>query len=225
MRALVKQASRNHVGPERVARLVADARATVALTQCTATRRREIEALLARWALARAQADDLDARIAAAVARSPVATRLTTIPEVSALCAATIVAELGTPEGYEAPRQILKLAGMNLVVNASATRLGRARHSKRGRPMLRRQLFLLAGRWCTSRGLARAQYLAMVERNGRQKTKAVCAVARKLVRLIHAVIASGQPFDHARWLADHGAGPAPGAPAADPPAAPEDAAA
>jgi transposase len=109
VRALAKTVSRNHISAERVDRLLTLAKETVALPQASDVRRREIEALLARWALARAQTEATDARLA----------------------------ELGTPEGYESPRQILKLAGMNLVVNASATRLGRARHSKRGRPMLR----------------------------------------------------------------------------------------
>jgi transposase len=153
--------------------------------------------------LARAQTEATDVRLAERVAVCPAALALTSIPEVSALCAATIVAELGTPEGYESPRQILKLAGMNLVVNASATRLGRARHSKRGRPMLRKQLFLLAGRWCQARGLYRTQYLAL-KAAGQSRTSAMCAIARKLVPMLYSVMQSGRPFDVVRWCAAHG---------------------
>jgi len=96
------------------------------------------------------------------VEQCPEARVLTTIPEVSAICAATLVAELGTPADYQHPRQVLKLAGMNLVEKSSASLHGRRRQSKRGRPMLRRQLFLLAGRWCQTRGLYRQEYLALL---------------------------------------------------------------
>ena len=40
---------------------------------------------------------------------------LTTIPEIGAVCAVTLIAKLGTPKEYESPRQLFKLAGMNLV--------------------------------------------------------------------------------------------------------------
>ena len=132
---------------------------------------------------------------------TPEARLLTTIPEVSATCAATLVAELGTPADYQHPRQVLKLAGMNLVEKSSASVRGRKRQSKRGRPMLRRQLFLLAGRWCQARGRYRQDYEALLARNGGLKTKAVSAIARKLVPLLLRVMQSGQPFDEARWTA------------------------
>lgn len=143
---LAKRVSLNHYGPEEVAKLLASARETVALTQAQAARRMEIVALLERWALVRLQLKDVERALAESVAHCAPAQALLTLPEVNAVCAATIVAELGTPEDYEHPRQVLKLAGMNLVEKSSGLFRGRARQSKRGRPELRRQLFLLAGR-------------------------------------------------------------------------------
>jgi len=158
-----------------------------------------------RWALVRTQIADLEARIAALVATCPQAHVLTTLPELSAVCAATVVAELGTPDDFDHYRQVLKLAGMNLVSKSSGLaeeRRARKWQSKRGRPMLRRQLFLLAGRWCQARGLYREEYLALVARNGGLRTKAVCSIARKLVPLILAVLKSQEPFDLGRWRAN-----------------------
>jgi hypothetical protein len=68
------------------------------------------------------------------------------------------------------------------------------------RPALRRQLFLLAGRWCQQDGLYRADYEALLAR-GSTRTKAVCSIARKLVPLLLAVMRSGEAFDVDRWLA------------------------
>ena len=196
---LARSVSRGHVGPGRLHVLRESARTSVALAGAAPERRLEIQQLLARWDLLRAQLAEVDQQIAALVEQCPAAKALTTIPEVSATCAATIVAELGTPERFTHPRQVLKLAGMNLVERSSGTVQGRRKQSKRGRPLLRRQLFLLGGRWCQPRGLYRGYYQALLARNGGLRTKAVCAVARKLVPLLLAVLQSGQPFDRERW--------------------------
>jgi transposase len=197
---LVKQVSRNHIKPAKVRDLLASARATVGLRDGLEERRLELQFLFARWKLLRRQMRELEARIEALVAVCPEAYVLTTVPEVGPLCAATIVAELGTPDSYEHPAQILKLAGMNLVGRDSGLAVhGRRWQSKRGRPMLRRQLFLLAGRWCTPRGLLRDHYLAMCERNGNCRTKAVSAIARKIVPVLFEVMRTGRPFDIERY--------------------------
>ena len=194
----IKATSRGHVSKDRVATLRQSARETIALTQATPERRLEITQLLARWALVREQLTEVEARIAVLVDQCPEARVLLSVPEIGAACAATLVAELGTPADFQHPRQVLKLAGMNLTGRQSGQTEGRRRQSKRGRPMLRRQLFLLAGRWCQPRGLYRPEYEAMRAR-GVPGTKAVCSLARKLVPLLLRIMQTGQPFDAARW--------------------------
>ena len=174
------------------------ARDTIALTQATPERRLEITQLLARWALVRAQLAEVEARIAVLVAQCPEARVLLSVPEISSACAATIVAELGTPADFQHPRQVLKLAGMNLTGRQSGQTEGRRRQSKRGRPMLRRQLFLLAGRWCQPRGLYRPEYEAMRAR-GVPGTKAVCTARPEAGPAALVVMQTGEPFDEARW--------------------------
>jgi transposase len=194
----IQAVSRGHVSKERVRALLVSARESVGLTQATTERRLEITQLLARWRLVREQLGIVEARIATLVDQCPEAKALLSVPEVSAASAATIVAELGTPADFQHPRQMLKLAGMNLTGRQSGQTEGRRHQSKRGRPMLRRHLFLLAGRWCQPRGLYRAEYQAMRAR-GVPGTKAVCSLARKLVPLLLRVMQTGEPFDEARW--------------------------
>jgi transposase len=197
----IRASSRGHVSKARVKALVDAARTTVALTQAAPERRLEIQQLLARWDLVEAQMAEVESRLTALVSECPEARALLTVPAVSAVCAATLVTELGTPSDYQHYRQVLKLAGMNLAQRSSGQTEGRRWQSKRGRPMLRRQLFLLAGRWCGVRGLYRPEY----ERRRAQKepgTKIVCTMARKLVPLLLQVMQSGEPFDLARWQAN-----------------------
>jgi len=203
--ALVKKTSRNHISPERIRAMLDGARATIALREGTAARRAEVRRLLTRWAVVREHVADVEHRLAELVELTPAAKALLTVPGVSVVCAATLVAELGDPHWYEAPRQVLKLAGMNLTRKESGTSVrGRVRQTKRGRPLLRRQLFLLAGRWCQAKGLYRPYYEALLAR-GKSKTSAVCAVARKLVPMLLRVMQTAEPFDVERWRANrHG---------------------
>lgn len=200
--AVAKKTSRNHVPLERVRRMVASAQESIALDDGAFARKAEIRRLIIRWQLVRDHVAIVEARLAQLVDVTPAAKALTTVPGIGVVCAATIVAEIGDPNNYESPRQILKLAGMNLVRRQSGTSiLGRVRQTKRGRPLLRRQLFLLAGRWCQKDSLYRAQYERML-RQGKSKTNAVCAIARKLVPLLLTVMQTTEPFDVERWYAD-----------------------
>ena len=197
--ALVRKTSLNHIGSARVSALLDAARSTIALQEGTEGRRAEIRRLLARWAMVRGHVADVESRLAELVEVTPAAKALLSVPGVSVVCAATLVAELGDPNWYEAPRQVLKLAGMNLARKESGTSVrGRVRQTKRGRPLLRRQLFLLAGRWCRTTGLYRPYYEALLGR-GKPKTSAVCAVARKLVPMLLRVMQTAEPFDLERW--------------------------
>jgi transposase len=201
----ILEASRGHVDLDRIRVLRNRADFSIALKDASRERRVEILHLLERWRLAESQLELLEERIGELVEQCPEAKRLLSVPEVSAVCAATIVSELGTPADYQHPRQILKLAGMNLVGSSSGAKNEQRAmkwQSKRGRPALRRQLYLLAGRWCQKRGLLREEYLALRARNGDLGTKAVASIARKIVPVLFRVMQSGEYFDEARWQAD-----------------------
>jgi transposase len=206
--AVIKDASRNHVSTDRIRAMRMAAERSIALTKGRTARRAEIVRLLTRWTVLREQIVAVEAELSVLVAQHRGATALTTVPGVSVVCAATLVAELGTPESYVSPRQVLKLAGMNLVKTRESglSVNGRARQTKRGRPLLRRQLFLLAGRWCQKRGLYRTQYEAILARNGGARVSAMCAIARKLVPMLLHLMQTGETFDEARWRAAHGLG-------------------
>lgn len=199
--AYLWKVSRGKFDAERTKALLTATKTSVALPQATAERRLEIRHLLARRSLVRQQIAEVEARIAAHVSECPTARALLTVPQVSVVCAATLVAEIGDPGYYEHYRQILKLAGMSLYEKSSALHTGRKRMTKRGRPALRRQLFLLAGRWCQPRGLYREDYLAMLAR-GKSRTSAVCALSRRLVPMLFQLMRAGEPFELARWQAN-----------------------
>jgi transposase len=201
VREFIATASRGKFKADWTRAFLASARTSVGLRDATDERRLELEFALARKDLLDAQIVELDDRITHQVARCPEAQLLLTVPEVSAVCAATIVAELGDPAAFEHPGQWLKLAGLHLEGRQSGQMDGRKRIAKQGRPLLRRQLYLLAGRWALPRGPYRADYEALRARSF-QRTKAVCALARRLVPVLFAVVERGRPFDRALFDAN-----------------------
>jgi transposase len=201
VRACIQEASRGKFRAEWTRVFLASARGSVGLTDAPEERRLELQFALARKDLLTAQIEALDAQITAQVAQCPAAQLLLTVPEVSTVCAATIVAELGDPAAFEHPGQWLKLAGLHLEGRQSGQMDGRKRIAKQGRPLLRRQLYLLAGRWSLPRGLYRADYQAL-RAKGFQRTKAVCALARRLVPVLFAVVEGGRAFDRALFEAN-----------------------
>lgn len=199
--ALMKRVSQNHFKPVKAKAFVAAARASIAITRDIDARRSEIHRLLDRWDLLLRQIAAAETELTRLVDQHPGAKALTTIPDVGVVCAGTLVAELGTPEAFASPRQVLKLAGMNLARRESGISVrSRLKQTKRGRPLLRRQLFLLAGRWCRTGAPYRNAFLALAARNGGSKISAICALARRIVPLLLHVMQTGETFDHRRWL-------------------------
>ena len=198
--ALMKRVSQNHFKPAKAKAFFLAAKTSVAITSDLDARRAQIRRLLDRWDLVLAQLAQIDAELTPLVAQHAGATALMTIPEVGLVCAASLVAELGTPEGYESPRQVLKLAGMNLAGRESGTSIrGRIKQTKRGRPLLRRQLFLLSGRWCRTGAPYHGPFLALAKRNGGSKISAICALARRMVPMLLHIMQTGEAFDRKRW--------------------------
>lgn len=200
VRAVAHRASLGHYGPKKLQALREAAATSVGMTSAPEARRQEIWDLLGRWELLGRQLKAVEERMDEQVAAYGPARALVSIPELGSVGAVTLLSELGALDDYEHHRQILKLAGMNLVGSDSGSYKGRRRQSKRGRPLLRRQLFLLATRWCKKRGLYRAQYEAMMARNGGSKIKAIAALARKLTPLILEIAKTEQPFDREKWM-------------------------
>lgn len=111
---LAGEVSQNHMPKARLDALLADAWTSVALTAGSEARRAEILRLIDRLLLVREHVAEVELRLRALVEITPAARALTTVPEIDVVCAATILAEVGNPHDYVSPRQVLKLAGMNL---------------------------------------------------------------------------------------------------------------
>jgi len=124
---------------------------------------------------------------------------VTSIPGLSAVGAAAILAETGDPTRFSSARALVKHAGLCPRDNASGSYQGKTPISGRGRPQLR----LAAWRavWAALRNnpvlAARHAHLTGRADNKLTTTQARVAVAGSLLRQLHAVITTDTAWDPA----------------------------
>jgi transposase len=130
----------------------------------------------------------------------------TSIPGMSAVGAAAILAETGDPNRFATARALVKHAGLAPREKLSGTFVGRTKLTGQGRPALR----LAAWRavWGAQRGnpvyAARYEHLTTRATNKLTATQAQTVIAAAILRQLHAVITTGHPWDPE--IAAHGTG-------------------
>ena len=152
---------------------------------------------LADLAHARAHVSVVEARMVEVLDQLGLTALVTSIPGVSAVSAATILAESGDPTRFSSARALVKHAGLCPRDNASGSYQGQTSISGRGRPELR-----LAA-WRATFGALRhnpvlaARHAHLTSRADNKLTDAQArvAVAGSLLRQLHAVITTRTAWD------------------------------
>lgn len=142
------------------------------------------------WHTCRQRLADTEARMTGIVDELDLADLVTSIPGLSAVGAAQILAECGDPARFTSPRSLVKHAGLCPRENASGNHLGASRLSGRGRPGLR----LAAWRAVWGAIHANPVYAARLEHltsrtvNPLTPGQARAAIAAALLRQLHVVV-------------------------------------
>jgi transposase len=177
-------------------------------TGVTAHRRGALERvafLLQDWQAAADKLADTQTRMTDVLDELKLTELVTSIPGLSAVGAAAILAETGDPNRFASARALVKHAGLAPREKLSGTFVGRTKLTGQGRPALR----LAAWRavWGAQRGnavyAARYQHLTTRETNKLTATQAQTVIAAAILRQLHAVITTGQAWDP--HIATHGA--------------------
>ena len=162
--------------------------------------------LLADWQAAAGKLADTETRMVSVLDDLELTGLATSIPGVSAVGAAAILAETGDPRRFATGRALVKHAGLAPREKLSGTFVGRTKLTGAGRPGLR----LAAWRavWGTQRGnavyAARYRHLTSREHHKLTATQAQTVIAAAILRQLHAVITTGQAWDPD--IATHGTG-------------------
>ena len=121
------------------------------------------------------------------------APRLLSIPNLGEITAAILLAEFGDLREYRVAKQLIAMAGLDLVEHSSGNKKGRRHISRRGRRYVRQILYLAVLRlgWRVF-GEHRRR---LVEVNKLPATKAAVANMCRLLRIIHALVRDDVDFD------------------------------
>lgn len=120
---------------------------------------------------------------------------LRSIDGIGDITIATIISEIGEFSQFKTDKELLKFGGLNLIENSSGNHRGNKRISKVGNEHLRTSLYFLALRMVKKGGIYHEQYTMYVNK-GMEKKKAIIAISRKLLRMIHSLIKNNKAFDY-----------------------------
>jgi transposase len=133
--------------------------------------------------------------MAAVLSELDLAALVTTIPGLTVVGAAAILAETGDPARYDSPRAWVKHAGLAPQANESGKYRGRTRNSGRGRPVLRTAAWraIWGALRCNQVYAARLTYLTIRDTNRLTNGQARAAIAAALLRRLFIVSPAAFP--------------------------------
>jgi transposase len=124
--------------------------------------------------------------------------KLLSIKGLGIVSVAGIIGEVGDFMKFGTQSEIMKLAGLDLYEISSGKRKGERRISKRGRSLLRKILYYAAIQTIRKNGIMCEYYINLTSR-GMKRIMALVAIARKLLRIIYAIVR-----DDSEYKADYG---------------------
>ena len=190
------KSSRGQLGKSRADQIIGLARESVGITEGAEAISSEIKRLIGRLETMEAERSRLEADIERCLAQTPGAGLLLTIPDFGPMTVAAILAHSGDLSNYQHPDQVIKLAGLNLFEISSGQRKGRVRITKRGRPHLRKVLYMAALRASRPCGSFHYYYARLVARGVAPKAVLV-AVMRKILTVSWTLVKKAEEFDAA----------------------------
>jgi transposase len=190
------EASRWQLGRERAEAMLQAARDSIGITHGVTSHRLAVRQLLAELRHVLGQIKELEARMAEVLRQVPYAPLLRSIPQLGVVTVATLLGELGDLKAYRHAKQVIAMAGLDLVENSSGEHQGHHHISRRGRAYARQMLYLAALRlgW---KVMAEPRRRSVEERKKAANKAAVGNMVR-LLRVMFAIARDGKPFDAAR---------------------------
>ena len=115
------------------------------------------------------------------------------------------IAETGDLNRFSDWKQVRKLAGLNLVEQSSGQHKGKTTISKRGRPDLRRIIYIIGdkGMLVSTEMMEFYQYLRHRPNNQLKHDQAVLAVGLKLMRILFHVVKHRELYDPQKALGEY----------------------
>ena len=193
---VVREASRGHFGRAKADEVKAAAKSSVGTSFAAEALAVEAESVVGLIKILDEEVRKLDKRIDSLL-DPEVGAILKSVPGIGPVCAAQIAAEIGDPDRFETPKQLVAYAGMDATKAQSGQLDGESgQHmSKRGSAHLRNALMTAADRARMYDPYFGDYYEHLTKRRGKHHYVALSAVARKLCGVILALLRERRPYE------------------------------
>jgi transposase len=189
----MRKRSMGKFGVQDAERLIGLARGTVGLKEGLGGIFLDIRHILTQLEAEGGFISEIEAEMEKTLERIPFSGRLLSIKGLGTVSVAGLIGEVGDFSKFRTQAEILKLAGLDLYEISSGKRKGQRRISKRGRGLLRKILFYAAIQMIRRYGILYEYYTRLTGR-GMERMRALIAVSRKLLRIIHALVRDNRDY-------------------------------
>ena len=189
----MRKRSMGQFGVPEAESLIGLARQTVGIKEGLDGLLMDIRHILMQLEAERRFISEIEAEMGATLERLPFSGRLLSIKGLGIILVAGLIGEVGDFSKFSTQSEILKLAGLDLYEISSGKKRGHRRISKRGRGLLRKILFYAAIQMIRKNGIMYDYYVRLTGR-GMERMKALVAVSRKLLRIIHALVRDNSDY-------------------------------
>jgi transposase len=188
----------------KIVRLKQAAVSSVGMTTGLRMARKEILYLVDQYHWLSERLQDLKVELEELVRQVPGAERMMAIRGIGSMTVVGFFAEVGDLSNYRDPRQIIKLAGLNLKMNQSGKHKGQTTITKRGRRRLRAILYQVARPLaCHNEGFKALHYhYKNRTKNPLTGNQSYIALGRKLIKILFVIGTRECSFSEERMLHD-----------------------
>ena len=190
--------------PKITAKVIQAAQSSIGITVAPWGAKREIALLVRQYRLIEDELAMIEEQTQALIIQTPDYQYLASFPGISRGTITGLLAEIGSFNDFESPRQIIKLAGLTLRENSSGTHKGEKRISKRGRRRLRALLFkaMLPILRNNPAFMKLHEYYTQRAKNPLRKKESMVVLCSKLLKILHTLCTKKRKFDGKQMLAD-----------------------
>jgi len=194
LEVILRKVSRGRFGREKAQALFEAAQQTVGIREGQVSIVKEIRNLLQAIFQQQHFVDECESDISENLSKIPWSRYLLSIKGIGEITVAVVIGEAADFNHFKTSGEIEKFAGLNLFEISSGKHRGRRRISKRGRWLLRKILYFASLNVVRKGGIFHDKYQSYLDR-GMPKPKALIAIARKLLRVMFAIVRDHKEFD------------------------------
>ena len=189
----IRKRSMGKFGMKEAEALINLARDTVGIKEGAAGMVMDIRHILVQLQSVNGFIEEIETEMKKTLERIPSSARILSLHGLGVVTVGGLIGEVGDFLKFRTQSEIMKLAGLDLFEISSGKRKGQRHISKRGRSLLRKILYNAAVGTIRKNGIMCDSYERLIGR-GMVRTSALIVIAKKLLRIIHAMMRDGRDY-------------------------------